>query len=690
MTMTVLVAITFAATGSFHAAVNGCAPVEMVTFRGSGENDAEYNNGEGVMLGKFITEAQQLPLKDGFSAAGVPIYGVPYPAVGLDQFVAADKTDLFQSIEYGRVIGDSYIAAQHQTCPNTRFLLLGYSQGVIVAREVAQDVNSDVISGVFGIADPLQKPNGPGVEGPDAYGDGLLRALIVQGNGQADSDAFYNLPIQKFTYCHDLDGICNVDSLANFFFAGHGTYGDDLDELIGLAAVINLFLDNANAAGPPTGTVGTGGGGLLTSSVNLQSSANPSTFGQSVTFNATVTAATGTPAGAVSFYDGPDSLGTSALTNGHASLTTAALSPGAHNIIAFYGGDATDANSFTSITQTVTKAATRTTLHTTPNPSVYCQTVTLNSQVAAVPPGSGTPTGTVAYTDGTAAVGTGNLTPNASNSITTQFFTIGTHPLTATYSGDTDFIASTSATTNQIVNKAPTITTIQSAPAAANLFGHPTTLTATVTAPPPGCGTPSGTVTFSVDGTIVQTSSLSSTASASLTTTALIPGSHNITVNYYGDTDFLPSQGTTKYQITCIRTLSGTVNGSLIASDESTCLLNAALGGAVVVPANTRFAAVNSSIGGSVTATAKPGSNMIAICGSRVGGSASIENANELVMIGDLAAACSPNSIVGSLVLYNNTHGLESINNTIGGAVIPFGNAGPGPYGQPTKVAGNT
>jgi len=42
----------------------------------------------------------------------------------------------------------------------------------------------------------------------------------------------------------------------------------------------------------------------------VTSSLNPSTFGQSVTFTATVSSAGGTPTGTVTFYDGATTLGT--------------------------------------------------------------------------------------------------------------------------------------------------------------------------------------------------------------------------------------------------------------------------------------------------------------------------------------------------------------------------------------------
>jgi hypothetical protein len=75
----------------------------------------------------------------------------------------------------------------------------------------------------------------------------------------------------------------------------------------------------------------------------LASSANPSTFGQPVTFTATVTVnspGAGTPAGTVRFMDGSTLLMIVALdSSGNASFTTSTLSVGSHNIKAIYSGN---------------------------------------------------------------------------------------------------------------------------------------------------------------------------------------------------------------------------------------------------------------------------------------------------------------------------------------------------------------
>ena len=77
--------------------------------------------------------------------------------------------------------------------------------------------------------------------------------------------------------------------------------------------------------------------GLTTTVTNPS---NPSVFGQTVTFTATVTSSTlGTPTGIVTFSDGGTSIGTSSLASGKATLPVAYAGLGTHTITATYAGD---------------------------------------------------------------------------------------------------------------------------------------------------------------------------------------------------------------------------------------------------------------------------------------------------------------------------------------------------------------
>lgn len=96
--------------------------------------------------------------------------------------------------------------------------------------------------------------------------------------------------------------------------------------LTGLAAA------NATAAAAPAAATAT--------TTTLASSQASSSYDSWVTFTAQVTAAAGTPAGAVTFTDVSNGsvLATKMLSSGKASFTTAALAPGARRIVAHYWG----------------------------------------------------------------------------------------------------------------------------------------------------------------------------------------------------------------------------------------------------------------------------------------------------------------------------------------------------------------
>lgn len=97
------------------------------------------------------------------------------------------------------------------------------------------------------------------------------------------------------------------------------------------------------------------------SATDLESSANPSTFGQAVTFTAGVDVEfdeQGPATGTVTFYDGTTVLGTGTLSHVdgdlfEASFTTSALSVGTHTITAVYGGNAVYLASSAVLTQQV-------------------------------------------------------------------------------------------------------------------------------------------------------------------------------------------------------------------------------------------------------------------------------------------------------------------------------------------------
>ena len=267
--------------------------------------------------------------------------------------------------------------------------------------------------------------------------------------------------------------------------------------------------------------------------ISVTSSANPSSFGQSVAFTATVTTGGGTATGIVTFKDGATLLGTGTLSGNSATFTAASLAPGSHSITASYGGDTNYAPAVSSaLVQVVNPALTTTTVTSSANPSVFGQSVTLTAAVAA---GGKTVTGTVTFKDGAAVLGTAPLSGNAAT-LTTTALAPGGHSITATYSGDTNFASSVSAAFIQAVNQAVTTTTVASS-ANPSVFGQSVVFTASVAA---GGATATGTVTFKDGATVLGTATLSGNV-ATLTTTSLAAGGHSITASYGGDASFASS-----------------------------------------------------------------------------------------------------------------------------------------------------
>jgi len=283
-----------------------------------------------------------------------------------------------------------------------------------------------------------------------------------------------------------------------------------------------------------------------TSSI-VVSSVNPSAYGQSVTFTATVSASApgaGTPTGTVTFKDGTAILGTGTLQwlSGvdTATYSTSTLAIGAHNITTVYGGDGNFTTSTSAaLSQMVNQAITSTSVSSSANPSVYGQSVTFTATVSA--PGAGTPTGTVTFKNGSTTLGTATLSGGGA-SISTSALALGSDLITVSYAGNSNF-SSSGGTITQVVSQDGATTTVSASPTSA-VFGQSVTITATVTAKSPGSGTPTGTVTFMEGSTQLGTASLSS-GKASIATTTLTVGSDTITVSYAGNSDFTSSSGTT-------------------------------------------------------------------------------------------------------------------------------------------------
>lgn len=279
-----------------------------------------------------------------------------------------------------------------------------------------------------------------------------------------------------------------------------------------------------------------------TPTVGITSSLNPSTYTTSVTFVANVpTDATGT----VQFLDGATPLGSAqAISNGVAQYSTTSLPVGANSIVASYSGDANNSPEISSaLDQVVNKAASTTIVASSNGNSVYPAAVTFTATVTT----PAAATGTVTFYAGATTLGSSPLSGGTASF--TSSLPAGSYQITATYSGDGNFLASTSGPIAQGVAAAPGVVTLTSSP---NPSVYSSQVTLTVALPP----TATGTVTFLDGATTLGTAPLVGSA-ASFTTSTLTAGTHTLTAQYSGDANF---QSGTSQPLSQVVNQDGTVS----------------------------------------------------------------------------------------------------------------------------------
>ncbi len=354
---------------------------------------------------------------------------------------------------------------------------------------------------------------------------------------------------------------------------------------VGTHAITAVYAGNANLSASTSAALSQVVNGASTTTA-VTSSANPSTFGQSVTLSATIqTAFGGSATGTVTFLDGTTSLGTGAVSSNSAQLSLSGLSAGLHSITAKYNGDANFSGSTSAaLTQTVNQASTATSIASGLNPSAFGQSVMLTATVQ--PPSGTTASGTVTFLDGATSLGTATFS-NSSAQLAISGLSLGTHSVTASYGGNANLSGSVSSVLTQTVNQAATATAISSS-ANPSTFGQAVTFTATVQ--PAAGGVPTGTVTFFDGAAQIGSGSLSGgVAQFTAAGGALATGTHSITARYSGDSNFMSST-------------SASLAETASAAPTST-LLTTSSNPSITAHAVTFTATVSSSVAGTQSGT---------------------------------------------------------------------------------------
>jgi hypothetical protein len=355
--------------------------------------------------------------------------------------------------------------------------------------------------------------------------------------------------------------------------------GYDMATGLGSVNVTNLAAMWKNTVGALTAT-------NTTTKINGGTSLVTITHGQTVTLSATVTSASGTPTGDVSFVapttvDGGiadatlNSSGTASLTV--PSAVFSGLPGGSYNLKAHYAGGGTFAPSDdpTGVPVTVTKensallaemvTSTSTNATTFPygsGPTLRMDILNHTGSASTCQPlvANGTTTGcafdatgSVTITDNGSALPESPLTVNSAGHLEDQTIQLtgGTHALVATYGGDISYNASPALNLPSIT-VTPAATSPTLAPSANPVSANQqVTLSVTIATQSNSTQGPTGTVTFKDGSNTIGTpqpvtpAGATSTAfaigTASMTATFATTGTHSLTAVYGGDANYATS-----------------------------------------------------------------------------------------------------------------------------------------------------
>jgi len=290
-------------------------------------------------------------------------------------------------------------------------------------------------------------------------------------------------------------------------------------------------------------------------------SPSPAYSGQQLTVRAIVTAdnpLVDVPSGTVHFTWASSSADVTLDSNGVATLAvdSSTLPAGAATTFtAEYEGSTEHAPSTGHASVLVERVPTATSVTSTPNPSQVDEAVAVTATIS-VPSGLNPYAGAGAQVqfqiDGVdfgAPVSV--VSSQASITIPANTLTTGTH-LVSAIAAQTATHAGSTGTHHQVADPTATAVTVTST-ANPIEYGAGLTLQATVSA---ANATPTGTVDFAVDGNpVCQDVALDGVGEAScVPPTPLLPGAHDVVVDYAGDATFDPSQGRMTQQVVPART----------------------------------------------------------------------------------------------------------------------------------------
>lgn len=218
-----------------------CVDIDVIFARGSGQTSKDKESA------RFRTQLQERVPPDllNYYELGTETYGDKYEAIDVESFIT--KIGALVSAGHGYAYGESvlsgvtellaYITQRHQKCPDSHFVLAGYSQGAQVVGQTLPAIpqeTRDRINFVALFGDPkLYLPEGVGFNPPACSNEGFSpwRRSIEDcrlDNGSLGSRKPYlpnDMKNKTGLWCVEEDLICGTTY--NILSDGHGTYANE-------------------------------------------------------------------------------------------------------------------------------------------------------------------------------------------------------------------------------------------------------------------------------------------------------------------------------------------------------------------------------------------------------------------------------------------------------------------------------
>ncbi len=171
-----------------------CPDVDLVTVPGTWESSPDDNPLHPTMFPNALLLKVTGPIAQQFGSSRVQTYTVPYTAQFNNPLGGDPQMSYNESRAEGTRATVKALTDMNAKCPLTSYVLIGFSQGAVIAGDIASDigngrgpVDDDLVLGVTLIADGRRQPGVGNDVGPNPPGEGaevtLHEVPVLSGLG---------------------------------------------------------------------------------------------------------------------------------------------------------------------------------------------------------------------------------------------------------------------------------------------------------------------------------------------------------------------------------------------------------------------------------------------------------------------------------------------------------------------------